>query len=274
MADVRSFGQLTYDMLMLRRWVDADTIVMNPNIPLDIFLPPAEFPHLHLLVTADPHGLNNGVFFIKVHPWSIELLSAVVAYRVFRPDTELQYRDQSALDNVLKEKHFRKNFLLLPQRWFNAIWGELNDDSTRSFQVRRGDLLVHFPGHPQREEIMRKYLDRAERHMPEWELDLESTSYPTEIKEYWVEQHEILERQRAEAQKVAKDAEELLGKVDSQMTTHHGNLETEETEKINERVQSLKLALHNHVDDKEVVEEASYKLVEVPKAQNGIIFMY
>ena len=266
MADVRLIGQLTFYLLMSSSWVDADTIIMNPNIPLDIFLPPAEFPHLHLLVTADPHGLNNGVFFIKVHPWSVELLSAVVTYRIFRADRELQYRDQSALQDILKEKHFKKNFLLLPQRWFNAIWGELSDDSTRSFQVRRGDLLVHFPGHPHREEIMRKFLDRAERHMPEWELDLESTSYPTEIKEYWVEQHEILEVQRAGARKVAKDAEELLGKVDSQMAAHHDNLESEDAERIKERVKGLKIALHDYVDDKEVVEEASHRLVAVSEA--------
>ena len=250
-------------MLILPRWVDADTIIMNPNIPLNVFLPPAEFSHLHLLMTADPHGLNNGVFFIKVHPWSIELLSAVVAYRIFRPDTELQYRDQSALEDVLKEKHFKKSFLLLPQRWFNAIWSELSDDSIRSFQVRRGDLLVHFPGHPQREEIMRKFLDRAERHMSEWELDLGSTSYPTEIKEYWVKQHEGLEIQRAEAQKVAKDAAKLLEKVDSQMAAHHDNLESEDAKRISERIKGVEIALHDDVDDREVLEEACNKLVEV-----------
>ncbi len=255
-------------MLMLPRWVDADTIIMNHNIPLEVFLPPAEFPNLHLLVTADPHGLNNGVFFLKVHPWSIELLSAVVAYRVYRPDTELQYRDQSALEDVLKEKHFKKNFLLLPQRWFNAIWGELSDDSARSFQVRRGDLLVHFPGHPQRDEIMRKFLDRAERHLPEWELDLESTSYPTEIKEYWTEQQDILERQRSEAQDAAKDAENLLRKVDSQKAAHHDALDGQDAEKIDEQIKRLRLALHDHMDDKETVQGASNKLHEVPKPQS------
>lgn len=265
MVDVRLYGCLTCKMLMLPRWVDADTIIMNHNIPLEIFLPPAEFPHLHLLVTADPHGLNNGVFFIKVHPWSIELLSAVVAYRIYRPDVELQYRDQSALEDVLKEKHFKRNFLLLPQRWFNAIWGELSDDSTRSFQVRRGDMLVHFPGHPQRDEIMRKFLDRTERHLPEWELDLESTSYPAEIKEYWTEQHDILERHRSEAQDAAEHAEELLLKVDSQMAAHHDELDNKDAEKLDERIKRLGLALHDHVDDKETVQEASDRLYEVRK---------
>ena len=267
MADVRSDDQVNYSMLMLPRWVDADTVVMNPNIPLDIFLPPPEFSHVHLLVTADPHGLNNGVFFVKVHPWSVELWSAVVAYRTFRPDTELQYRDQSALEDILKEKCFKKNFLLLPQRWFNAIWGELSDDLTRSFQIRRGDLLVHFPGHPQRDEIMRKFLDRAGRHMPEWELDLDSTSYPTEIKEYWVEQHEALERQRAEAEKVAQDAEEFLGNVGSQMAIHHDDMDSEDVEKIDEQIKRLKVALHDQADDTEVVQEAFDELHKVHKAK-------
>ena len=61
-------------MLIILGSVDADTVVINPKILLEIFPPPKSFPCLHLLVTADSHGLNDGIFFIKVHFWSIELL--------------------------------------------------------------------------------------------------------------------------------------------------------------------------------------------------------
>ena len=258
-------------MLTLLRWVDADTIVMNPYIPLDIFLPPAEFSHLHLLVTADPHGLNNGVFFIKVHRWSVELLSAVAAYRMYRPDTDLPYRDQSALEDVLKEKYFKNNFMLLPQRWFNAIWSEGGDNTTQSFQIQKGDLLVHFPGHPQRDEIMRKYLDRADRHTSEWEIDLESTSYPMEIQAYWAEQLEILERQTAKASNVTRGVKELLGKIDGQMVSHRDKLDSEDAEKIDERIERLNMALNVHRIDEEAVQEESDKLRKVRRKQDHIL---
>lgn len=246
-------------------WVDADTIIMNPNIPLEIFLPPDEYPHVHLLITADPHSINNGVFFLKVHPWSLELLSAVIAYRTFRPDTELQYRDQSALADVLKEKQFKRNFILLPQRWFNAYWAELADDSTRSFHIRRGDLLVHFPGHPQRDEAMQPFLDRAEQHMPEWELDLVSTTYGGEIKEFWAQHHQILEKERAESQKVAQESEEFLSKIEDQLAHHRAEFTTEDLEKMFNKMRALKTTLTERRDDKEALQHASDELHEVGK---------
>ena len=255
-------------MLTLPRWVDADTIILNPNIPLNIFLPPAEFSHLHLLVTADPHGLNNGVFFIKVHPWSVELLSAVVAYRMYRPYAELQYRDQSALVSVLEERHFKKNYSLLPQRWINAIWIEGGDETTKSFQVQPGHLLVHFPGHPQRDEIMKKYLDRVDRHMKEWELDYKSTNYSAEINEYWAQQQGILEEQKAEALSIINDAKELLTKVNTKMTAHQTDLDSDDADRIGRRIKSLKIALHVNINDTETIQQASDNLREVRFTKN------
>ncbi|PYH96559.1 hypothetical protein BO71DRAFT_417747 [Aspergillus ellipticus CBS 707.79] len=48
-------------------WVDGDTVLMNPNMPLETFLPPPELSHTHLMLTEDWNGMNNGVFFIRVH---------------------------------------------------------------------------------------------------------------------------------------------------------------------------------------------------------------
>lgn len=251
------------EMLTIPSWVDADTVITNPNVPLDIFLPPQEFSHVHLLVTADPNGLNNGVFFIKVDPWSIKLLSSVVAYRVFHPETQLTFRDQSALGEVLKEQPFKKSFLLLPQRWFNAYQVGSHDDNARSFQIRRGDLLVHFPGVTNRDECMGKYLDRAERHMPDWELDLASTSYPNEIKEYWAAQYEILSQERNKTQEAAKDAEALLGKVESQLGIHRSNLGNSIVETVEQHMKSLKTTLNDHKDDLEALTTASKILIGV-----------
>ena len=77
---------------------------MNSQISLDTFIPPSpEFDYVNLLKTHDRHGLNNGVFLIKVNYWSVKLLTAVLAFRHFRPLVELKYSEQSALDEMLND---------------------------------------------------------------------------------------------------------------------------------------------------------------------------
>lgn len=76
---------------------------MNPQISLDTFIPPSpEFDNVNLLMTYDRHGLNNGVFLIKINDWSAKLLTSVLAFRHFRPLVKLQYSEQSALEEMLK----------------------------------------------------------------------------------------------------------------------------------------------------------------------------
>ena len=249
---------------MFSRWFDADSIIMNPNVPLEIFLPPPAFSHIHLLVTADPHGLNNGVFFIKVHSWSVELISAVVAYQYFHPETELQYRDQSALVEVLKEKHFQGPVLYLPQRWFNAYQQALDPtEAIHPFQLQRGDLLVHFPGVPDRGDRMIFYLEKAERHLPEWELDLVRTSYPTDIKDFWAEQQLALEAQRSELRRVVAEAENTTKSTEAFLRTFRGELAEPEAERIDVQLQTMKQVLSETSDDLDAVQSAQEHLHKV-----------
>ena len=148
------------------------------------------------------------------------------------------FRDQSALSELLSLSLFRKNYLLLPQRWFNAYQAELEDDSTHKGQLRRGDLLVHFAGVPYREERMRIYLDRAERHLPEWELELGVTSYPNEIKSFWENQLDILSDARNNAIKAINETRSFLS------TT------TAELEKYNTELNKADIArIHKAIDD-------------------------
>ena len=75
---------------------------MNPHIPLEIFLPPdPEWSHVNALVTNDHHGLNNGVFFVRVHEWSVWLMAATVAWKVYKPQVPLRFHDQTALGHLL-----------------------------------------------------------------------------------------------------------------------------------------------------------------------------
>lgn len=54
-------------LFVIRSWQDGDIVVMNPNIPLDIFLPPEDFPDVELIIANDFAGLNTGFFMLKVN---------------------------------------------------------------------------------------------------------------------------------------------------------------------------------------------------------------
>ena len=249
--------------LTLISWVDADTVVTNPKIPLEIFLPPEELPHVHLLTTADPHGVNNGIFFIKVNPWSVELLSAVIAFPKFRPEVDLEYRDQSAFEALLKEKPFKKNHAVLPQRWINAYQAEPDGSRKHPFQVTPGDLLVHFPGVPQRDEAMRYYLDIAERHWAKWELDLDSTTYPEEIKNFWIEQQGSLAKERKQAQTLVNEARDFFDKFKADFEQCRDRLDTGVVEKAEQNVRVMNDALEDRRDDLDFVTDALHNLKKV-----------
>ncbi|KAK0270645.1 hypothetical protein LTR35_010853 [Friedmanniomyces endolithicus] len=154
-------------------WVDADTIILNPHVPIEVFLPPAgpEFDDVHLIYTNDPNGLNNGIFPIRVNRWAVDLFSAILSYRYYRPNAPLVFRDQSAMGALIQEPQFASHTVAAPQRWFNAYQGEHNELSPHS-----------------REKRMGYWLDRAEQHLDDWEIPFKSTSYPQEAKDFWNEQ--------------------------------------------------------------------------------------
>lgn len=137
--------------------------------------------------------MNAGVFPIRVHPWSIELLSAAISYPITNPDKILPWKEQSALVKLFNEhEHFSKSIVYVPSRWFNAYMrspdGEsFNPESPPHLQVHPGDLLVHFPGTPREnfETTLSPYLAIAEEHRSSWELPMEETEYPVATAEFW-----------------------------------------------------------------------------------------
>ena len=78
---------------------------MNPKLPLEIFLPPSQWSQVHLLVTNDLNGLNDGIFFLRVHEWSLWFLSTVLAFTYYRPDVDLRYGEQTAMELLIQEVH-------------------------------------------------------------------------------------------------------------------------------------------------------------------------
>ena len=84
-------------------WHDRDTVLMNPQIPLEIFIPPEpEFSNIHLLVTNDRNGLNNGVFIARVNQWVFKLFASALSIREYQPEISLKYTEQSGLEETIK----------------------------------------------------------------------------------------------------------------------------------------------------------------------------
>lgn len=218
---------LSTDEDMIGSWHDADTVLLNRHTPLSLFLPLSSKPQLsriNLILTRDPHGLNNGVFFLRIHPWSVDLLAAVLAYPTFNADVALEYRDQSALIEVLKIPVFKEGYVVVPQRWFNAYQplppldtpgvapdSAFNDDGLlvsassadslthlnytyESMQFHPGDLLVHFAGVPNRDERMRVWLGIARRNFPQFNVPVEETNLAAEVEAWWVKQALVVEQ--------------------------------------------------------------------------------
>ncbi|KAI9817780.1 MAG: hypothetical protein M1827_000899 [Pycnora praestabilis] len=226
-------------------WFDADTVIMNPNIPIELFLPPSpDFDHVHLLVTHDWNGLNNGVFPVRVHPWSVELFAAVLSFPNYSPSYELVFRDQSALEQVLKMPKFgRGRTLKLPQRWFNAYQGKDLKETSEPFEMRRGDLLVHFAGVGERMKRMAMWMERAEQRLPEWEIDLKYSSYPSEVREFWDEKRVEMKALKATVIENSNVAKTLIEHSESELNVGGDRMEDKERKIAEDRVRGLEQVL-------------------------------
>lgn len=238
-------------------WVDADTILLNPRVPIETFLPPSpEFDDIHLIYTLDWNGLNNGVFPIRVNQWSVDLFAAIVSYRHYRPDADLTFRDQSAMKELLKAPRFKKHSITVPQRWFNAYLEE-SDGTVKQFQARRGDFLIHFAGMPGREERMTFWLDRAEQHLPDWELDVSQTSYPAEIKAFWEKARKAREQDVTEAKSAVDEAKSVLSRLGESMREFGARLTVDQSDAIRAKEAALKAASKD--DDLNAVEPGAVR---------------
>ncbi|EME39449.1 glycosyltransferase family 34 protein [Dothistroma septosporum NZE10] len=230
---LRELAKPESDRLEWIFWVDADTIILNPYIPIEVFLPKpgSEFDDVHLMYSNDWNGLNNGVFPVRVNQWSAQLFSAITSFRHYRPEAPLVFRDQSAMDMLMKEPAFANNIVQSPQRWFNAYQGEHNE-TLAPFQIRRGDFLVHFAGVPNREERMNYWLERAEQHLDDWEIPVKSTSYLQEVRDFWSEQSAARKGRREAVAKVRLTSKELVTKIDQQLDDYGDRLLVTEKESI------------------------------------------
>ena len=157
-------------------------MIINPEIPLDIFLPPVEFNDVHFLAGKDHNGLNTGIFFLRVHRWSIDFLVRVLGLPVFQREVDLGHSaDQTAMAIVLNESESLGHVVYQPRDWYNAYMG--ND----GFEGEPGALMVHFPGLDSRFSKMNEWWQVLTDGMEaaKWSVPLSKTDYPLKIKQFW-----------------------------------------------------------------------------------------
>ncbi|KAL4993741.1 hypothetical protein BDV10DRAFT_198068 [Aspergillus recurvatus] len=162
-------------------WVDADSIVINPLIPLELFLPPSTLDGIHMVASKDHKGLNTGIFFLRVHEWSVRVLIETIAYPTYNPRVDLDVQvDQNAMGKVLNQSSYREGVMYLPRTWINTY------EWAHAYEGDRGNMLVHFPGlGEKRWERMEAWLDVVERGVGGWEVPVQETWYFEEGRRFW-----------------------------------------------------------------------------------------
>ncbi|OQU96125.1 hypothetical protein CLAIMM_02254 [Cladophialophora immunda] len=160
-------------------WFDADTFLLNPKIPLEIYLPPPEVQGVHFLCGNDHNGLNDGAFLLRINDYSVHLLASSLSVETFRPTVDLRYSEQSAIEHV---------------RWLNAYMGARDDHGValpRKKQppngVKPGDLLLHFAGSgATKVQRITSFVEAYERDESEWVKEVDQLpELLAEISSFW-----------------------------------------------------------------------------------------
>lgn len=166
-------------------WFDADTLVTNPCIAAETFLPPFDLDDIHLLVTEDWNGLNNGVFFMRVSTWSINLLTSILSYPSYRPDEKLPFTEQSAMEKWVRDPLFAHGCVYVPPRWFNSYpWEE--DEEKSEYWVHKGDMILHFAGINSKHKAIKAWHDIIADNRNEWEVSATQLGLKEEVASFWL----------------------------------------------------------------------------------------
>ena len=191
------------------QWVDRDTLILDQCRPISSFLPPEKsrfdtwWHHgadersranmTNLLVNEDFNGLNNGVFLLRINRWAIDLFTAILAFRHYKPEVALPFTEQSAMEHVLRTPQFRDQTRYVPQHWFNGyeIGGPVLFETREDVEwmeeqyVRRGDYLVHFAGHGSRDKALVEWSKMLESVGDIWKEGRVLRDVSGEVEGFW-----------------------------------------------------------------------------------------
>lgn len=271
-------------------WFDADTVILNPSTPLETFLPPRNLHALrsvNLLITSNWDGLNSGVFALRVSPWSVSFLSAVLAYPIYEADRTRRdrFRDQSAFQFLLAQpssplvQHApggmggREWWVTVPIRWFNSlpVNNAFRKDGTWLFAEKMGDELfdrgteeVYNDGHGGRVKPWKVMRGDLAVHFAGTDRVRESWMGP------WVERADAMapEWDNATATEVLRgEVAEFWKREDSKMQIDKDRAEKKQRENEGERDEKEKQRKKQEVADKEAEKKEKEQEEERQKAR-------
>ena len=168
------------------RWFDADTIILNDNIPWSIFLPPREdFSDVHFLGNKDWNGYNCGVFMMRINEWTVNFLTQATAIPLLRPDIPIGVPypnyEQDAMKWVLDQQGYREHTVYQPRLWYNGF----SSGEGGVLEVKTGDLLIHFPGVASKYTEMGHWLDIVENEPEKVKIPLANLTLHDNVKDFW-----------------------------------------------------------------------------------------
>ncbi|KAH0340288.1 glycosyltransferase family 34 protein, partial [Aureobasidium melanogenum] len=215
-------------------WVDPDTLVLNQQIPLELFMPPPD-EEINLIATHDDDGyFNGGVFFLKVDSWSLEFLIQVLAV----PLTDRKHhvslnKDHAALEQIMENQRFRSRVTYQPRLWYNAF------DYNKTYEGESGNLMVHLLDlGGDKWARMDKYLGNVTSKVNPHEVPLEQTTYEKQVQSFW--------KRMADSRKILKEAK----------------LKEKGHDGIKEAARRLKFALDFETDNEVVIRGAYDSLLK------------
>lgn len=206
--------------LSFHSWFDADTIILNNNIPWLMFLPRQDsFSDIHFVACRDWTYLNYGVFFVRVNEWSINFLTQVATFPQSRPDIKTSEDvDTDAMLWVLDQAENKDHVVYQPRSWYNGY--DLGDRGKS--EIHEGDMQVHLVGvdsERRKEAAVHWWLSQLEKSPPKMNVPLEASGYPEKVQEFWEvlgTAKELLQQSQQRSHKSrldlykVKDAEEEL----------------------------------------------------------------
>ena len=172
--------------MALCRWFDADTIILNENIPWSLFLPPREdFNDIHFLGNKDWYSFNCGVFMMRINEWSVNFLTQATALPLLRPDVPLGVpipnMEQDAMRWVLDQEGYKAHAVYQPRLWYNTF----AEGPDKKPETKSGDMLIHFPGVEHKYPLMGHWLDIVENEPEKVNIPLANLTLHNDIKDFW-----------------------------------------------------------------------------------------
>lgn len=130
-------------------FMDTDTVITNMTVKLDSILTP-DAPDM--IVAKDMNGVNNGVFFLRKSPATVEFLRAVKALNTELPDDQaamVKLLDAGAISVRYVEQDVFNSYLFDEYGYYKGLG--LSTESIGHW--RPGRFVLHLPGMTNRRRV-------------------------------------------------------------------------------------------------------------------------